>query len=204
MIIDPIGMSRRDLHELFLSAVVPRPIAFVSTVGEDGIYNLAPFSCFAPVGMKPPLVCMQIGWKREGQKKDTMRNIEFSGDFVVSVVDESLGKAMNQTSYDYPSDVDEFKEVGLTAIKSEKVKSPRLAESPVNMECKLLKLLPFGNAPDGCNVIIGEVLLFHVRDDLWAGDQVDVKRLNAIGRLGAQLYCRIGDMFEMERPTPFK
>ena len=204
MKIDPKGMSKRDLHELLLSAVLPRPIAFVSTVGEDGVFNLAPYSCFAPIGMQPPLVCMQIGWKRDGQKKDTLRNIEFSRDFVVNVVTETLAKPMNQSSYEYPSHVDEFKEVGLTALKSDLVKSPRLAESPVNMECKMLQITAFGGVPMGSNVIIGEVVLFHVKDELWAGDQIDASKLKAIGRLGGQLYCRTTDSFELERPNVFE
>ncbi len=204
MKLDPKGMRKRDLHELLLSAVLPRPIAFVSTIGEDGVHNLAPYSCFAPIGMKPPLVCIQIGWKRDGQKKDTLKNIEFSGDFVVNVVTETLAKAMNQSAYEYPSNVDEFKEVGLTPSKSDLVKSPLLAESPVNMECKMLQITAFGGIPMGSNVIIGEVVLFHVKDELWAGDQIDASKLKAIGRLGGQLYCRTTDTFEMERPNAFE
>ena len=204
MKIDPQGMRKRDLHELLLSAILPRPIAFVSTIGEDGIFNLAPYSCFAPIGIKPPLVCIQIGYKRDGQKKDTLRNIEFSGDFVVNVVTEPLAKAMNQSAYEYPSNVDEFKEVGLTPSKGDLVKSPLLAESPVNMECKMLQITAFGGIPMGSNVIIGEVVLFHVKDDLWAGDQIDASKLKAIGRMGGQLYCRTTDLFEMERPNVFE
>jgi len=187
-----------------LSAILPRPIAFVSTIGEDGVNNLAPYSCFAPIGMKPPLVCIQIGWKRDGQKKDTLRNIEFSRDFVVNVVTEPLAKAMNQSAYEYPSNVDEFKEVGLTPSKSDLVKSPLLVESPVNMECKMLQITAFGGIPVGSNVVIGEVVLFHVKDELWAGDQIDASKLKAIGRLGGQLYCRTTDIFEMQRPNVFE
>lgn len=194
------GLNKRDSHELLMSAILPRPIAFVSTVGEDGIFNVAPFSCFAPIGMKPALVCLQISWKRNGQKKDTLRNIEFTRDFVVNVVDESMAEVMNQASADYPSDVDEFKEVGLTAVKSDLVKAPRVAESPINMECKLLQILEFGEISTGSNVVIGEVVLVHVKDELWADDQIDISKWKPIGRLGGQLYCRMTDRFEMKRP----
>lgn len=200
MKIVPANLTKRDSHELFMSAIVPRPIAFVSTVGEDGVFNLAPFSAFAPLGLKPALVCLQIGYRRDGQKKDTLRNIEFSKDFVVNVVTESLDRAMNQTAAEYPSHVDEFKEVGLTAVKSDLVKAPRVAESPVNMECKLVQILGFGEPPDGGQVIIGEVVLVHVVDELWMGDQIDISKLKPIGRLGGQLYCRVSDIFEMKRP----
>ncbi len=197
----PAELNRKDSHDWMMAMILPRPIAFVSTVGEDGVFNLAPFSCFAPVSMKPALVCLQIGNKRDGQEKDTLRNIEFSKDFVINVVDESLAEAMNQSSADYPSDVDEFKEVGLTAVKSERVKAPRVAESPIHMECRLVQILKYGKAPAIANVVIGEVVLVQVRDDLLAGDQIDFSKLKAIGRLGRDLYCRTTDIFELKRPN---
>jgi len=194
------NLNKRDSHELLMSAILPRPIAFVSTVGKDGIFNVAPFSCFAPVGMKPALVCLQIGGRRDGQKKDTLENIEFSKDFVVNVVDESFADAMNQASFDYPSSVDEFEKIGLTPAKSEIVKAPRVAESPINMECRLLKILKFGEVPAESNIIIGELVLVHVKDELWAGDHIDISKWKPIGRLGEELYCRMTDIFEMKKP----
>ena len=200
MEITPRELNRKDAHELFMSAILPRPIAFVSTVGEDGILNLAAFSCFAVVGLNPALLCFYAGLKRDGRKKDTVVNIEFSGDFVVNIVDEPLAKAMNQASAEYTSDVDEFKEVGLTPVKSELVRAPRVAESPVNMECTLTEILESGAAASGGHIIMGEVVLVHVKDELWAGDQIEISKLKPIGRLGGDLYCRIADIFEMERP----
>jgi len=200
MKIIPANLNKRDSHELLMSAILPRPIAFVSTVGEDGIYNVAPFSCFAPIGMKPALVCLQISWKRDGRKKDTLMNIEFTKDFVVNAVDECIAEAMNQASADYPSNADEFKEVGLTALKSDLVKAPKVGESPINMECKLTEILEFGEVPTGGHVVIGEVVLVHVKDELWSGDQIDISKWKPIGRLGGQLYCRMTDIFEMRRP----
>lgn len=203
MKIIPANLNKRDSHELLMSAILPRPIAFVSTVGEDGIFNVAPFSCFAPIGMKPAFVCLQISWKRDGQKKDSLRNIEFTKDFVVNAVDESMAEAMNQASADYPSNVDEFKEVGLTALKSDLVKAPRVGESPINMECKLVQILEFGEVPTGGHVVIGEVVLVHVEDELWSVDQIDISKWKPVGRLGGQLYCRMTDIFEMRRPDYF-
>lgn len=200
MKITPSHLSKKSMHELVMSAILPRPIAFVSTLGEDGIFNLAPFSSFAPVGLKPALICLQIGWRRDGKKKDTLRNIEYAKEFVVSAVDEALAEAMNLTAVDYPSDIDEFKEAGLTAVKSDLVLAPRVAESPVNMECRLVRILEFGEAPTGSHIVIGEVLLYHVRDELWQGDEIDISKWKPIGRLGGDLYCRTRDMFEMKRP----
>ncbi len=203
MKINLTDLDRRASHELLMSAIVPRPIAFVSTIDKDNIFNLAPFSCFAPVGLKPARVCLSIDWRKDGKKKDTLNNIESTKDFVINVVDEALAEAMNQSSAEYPSDVDEFKEVGLTPLKSDLVKSPRVAESPVNMECTLLQVTEFGTFPTGGHMVIGEVVLVHVRDDLWNGESVDMERVKAIGRLGGELYCRTRDIFEMKRPYLF-
>lgn len=201
MKIDPGNLDWRDVHELLVSSVLPRPIAFVSTVGEDGVYNLAPFSFFTVVSVKPTVVGIAIGRRRNGQKKDTLVNVEFSKDFVVNIVTEGLAEAMNQASRDYPSHVDEFKEVGLTPAKSDFVKSPLVAESPVNMECRLMQILEFGEAPRVNSFVIAEVVRVHVKDDLWFKDTIKAAKLKAVGRLGEELYCRTTDMFEMKRPN---
>jgi flavin reductase (DIM6/NTAB) family NADH-FMN oxidoreductase RutF len=195
-----VNLSKRDLHVLFTSAIVPRPIAWVSTVGENGVFNLAPFSAFATIGLKPALVALGITWTRDGQKKDTLRNIEFSKEFVINVVTEELAKPMNQTCFEYSPDVSEFTEVGLTPLKSEVVKAPRLAESPVNMECRALEIMEFGKVPEGGHMIIGEVLVVHVKDEFWSDDHINMTKLKAIGRLGGDIYCRTTSVFEMHRP----
>lgn len=201
MKIDPRDVDYRDAYRLFTSAIVPRPIALASTIGENGIFNLAPFSAFAPMGSKPSLVHISIGRKRDGQKKDTLVNIEFSKDFVINVVNEDLAEAMNQSSAEYPGDVDEFKEVGLTPVKADIVKSPMVAESPVNMECQLVQILEFGDLPRRTSVVIGEVVRVHIKDELYVNGEIQVSALRALGRLGGHLYCRTTDIIEMERPV---
>ena len=200
MKIIPANLDIRDSHKLSTAVIVPRPIAFVSTIGDDGIFNLAPFSTFTTICIKPAVVCFSVAPRRDGQKKDTLKNIEFSKDFVINVVNEALAEMMNQTSADYPSFVDEFKEVGLTPIKSDMVKAPRAAESPIHMECKLLQILQFGKNPHGSNLIIGEVILVHVKDELYVNGEIQMSKLKAIGRLGGDSYCRTTDIFEMLRP----
>ena len=204
MKLDLADLDWRESYSLMTYIVVPRPIALVSTVGEDGVYNLAPFAFYGVMSVKPAIVFVGIGTKRrKRQKKDTLKNIEFSKDFVINAVNEALAEPMNQSSADYPSDVDEFKEVGLTAVKSDMVKAPRVAESPISMECKLRQILEFGEFPDSNNVVLGEVLRFHVSDDLWVNGQIEVSKLKAIARLGGESYCRTTDIFEMKRPyTP--
>ncbi len=200
MKIDPSNLNWEELHELLVGAVVPRPIAFVSTVGEDGVFNVAPFSFFAAMSMRPMLVGFTSIRKRDGQKKDTLVNSEFSKDFVVNVVTETLAQAMNQTATSYPSNVDEFKEAGLTPVKADIVKSPMVAESPINMECRLLQILEFGDLPRISSFIIGEVVRFHIKDELYVNNEIQMSELKAIARMGGQLYCRTTDIFEMTMP----
>ena len=200
MKIDPVGLDSREIHELMVGCVVPRPIAFVSTIGEDGVYNVAPFSFFTLLSMHPTVVGFAIGRKRGGSKKDTLVNIEFSRDYVINVVSEAIAPAMNQASGDYPSHVDEFKEAGLTPVASDVVKPPRVAESPIQIECRLMQIMEFGVFPRIHNFIVGEVLAVHVQDDLIVDGVIKSDRLKAVGRLGEDLYCRTGDLFEMKRP----
>jgi len=189
----------RGAHHLMAGAIVPRPIVLISTVGENGVYNVAPFATITRPSMKPPLLGFEVSTRRDGTKKDTSRNIEFSKDFVVNIVDESLAEAMNKASADYPSDVDEFKETGLTPLKADRVKAPIVGESPISFECQLLQILQFGELPKISQFIIGEVVMAHVRDDLWVDGGIDSRKLKAIGRLGTDLYCRTTDIFEMKR-----
>ncbi len=200
MKIDPANLDWREAHDLLAGAVVPRPIALVSTVGEDGVFNVAPFSFFAAICPKPMLVGFSPSWKRDGRKKDTLVNIEFSKDFVINVVTETLAEPMNQASYPYPSDVDEFKETGLTPVKADIVKSPMVAESPVNMECRLVQILEFGDAPRPSSFIIGEVVRIHIKDELYSNGAIQMSELKAIARMGGDLYCRTTGIFEMKRP----
>jgi len=184
-----------------VGAALPRPIAFISTAGENGIYNLAPYSFFIPLSAKPAIVGVGIGRKRDGSKKDTLVNIEFSKDFVINVVTESLAEAMNQTSGEYPPEVDEFQVAKLTPEKADLVKAPMVAESPVRMECRLLQILEYGEFSSIQNFVIGEVIRVHVKDEFWADGEIQSSRLKTIGRMGGDSYCRTTNIFEMKRPV---
>jgi flavin reductase (DIM6/NTAB) family NADH-FMN oxidoreductase RutF len=127
MKIDPSSLDPREVHELLVSCILPRPIILVSSIGKDGVYNAAPFSFCTVLSLNPALIGFAVGRKRSGIKKDTLVNIEFSGEFVVNVVPESLAGAMNQTGGGYPSDVDEFAEAGLTPVESDLIRPPRVA-----------------------------------------------------------------------------
>jgi len=195
MKIEMTDLSSGGVHELLTRSIAPLPIALISTVGEDGVYNAAPFSLIVPISYKPPIICVSFGLRR-GQKKDTLRNMEYSQDFVVNTMDESLIQSTIQASVDYPGDVDEIKEVGLTAVAGDKVKSPRIAEAHVSLECRLMQRLELGE--ELRNVVFGEVVLAHVKDELWVDGNADPYNLGVVGRLAGGIYCRTRDIFKVK------
>lgn len=197
---EPQNLDRHKLHDLLPGSLSPLPIAFISTVGEDGVFNAAPFSFVTPVSVKPPILCVSFGLKK-GQKKDTVRNIEYTGDFVVNIVDYAIMKPAVQASANYPVSVDEIKEIGLTALPGEKVKSPRIAEAPVNLECKVMFSLELAEGANLQKLVFGEVVLFHVKDEICLNGSIQPRLLKPIARLGTNLYCHTTDTFEM-KPLP--
>lgn len=201
MKLDIDRMDRIEAHHLMTDIVVPRPIAWVSTVDENGIFNLAPFSAFSLVNTKPPIIGFSVTARRDGKPKDTPTNIDAVKDFVIAIVNEELMPAMNITANVYPHEVSEFIEAGLTPIKGDVVKSAIVSEAPVNMECKLVQKMVFGEPPLQGIFFMGEVVRVHVRDDLYLNGEIQVMKLDAIGRLGGDYYCRTRDVFKMERPN---
>jgi len=137
--------------------------------------------------------------RREGQKKDTLVNIEATGEFVVNVVTESLAHKMNVTAAEYHSSVDEFSQAGLTPVESDKVRPPRVGESPISMECRLIQILEFGEMPRTTSFVIGEVIRIYLEDSVCKKENVDPSKLNVIGRLSGDFYCRNQGIFEMKR-----
>jgi flavin reductase (DIM6/NTAB) family NADH-FMN oxidoreductase RutF len=190
-----------DIYKLMVGAIVPRPIAFVSTVDEQGIYNLAPFSYFSAVCASPPtlLFCPAVRASTKG-KKDTLRNVLATKEFVVNIVSETIATAMNLTAAEVEPEVDEFDLSGLTPLASKSVKAPRVAESPVQMECRLREVVTISEEVGGGSIVIGEVLRFHVLEELVDNFRIDPDKLNAIGRMGGPTYCRTHDRFDIERP----
>jgi flavin reductase (DIM6/NTAB) family NADH-FMN oxidoreductase RutF len=203
MKVDPSTISAGEAYGWQAATILPRPIAWVATLNEDGSANLAPFSFFTGVSSDPPTCLICVARKRkepDGTRppKDTWRNIERTGEFVVHVVSDALGDQMNATARDLPYGMDEIAHVGLTKISCDKVTVPRIAEAPVAMECKLERIVEVGRS--GTAVIIGEILLWHVSDDLIVDGRLDPRRLDAIGRMGGSGYVRTRDLFDMSRP----
>jgi flavin reductase (DIM6/NTAB) family NADH-FMN oxidoreductase RutF len=201
MIITPSEHDYRDIYKLMIGAIVPRPIAFVSTISPNGIRNLAPFSFFTGISANPPVICFcPMIRGSDGGRKDTLRNIEAVKEFVVNIVSEEFAEQMNACSAEFPPDVDEFEVSGLTPVASDLVKPPRVKESHINMECRLVQIVDVSARPLGGSLVIGEVLRFHVDDSLFDNYKLDPDKLQAIGRMGGAAYTRTTDRFDMIRP----
>ena len=188
-------------NSVLTGIVVPRPIAFVSTVSNSGKFNLSPYSFFNAVSYNPPLVAFSSSmFTPEGKRKDSLANIKENGEFVVNIVVDQIAPLMNQTAAEYPEDISEFDISGLTPVKSEKITPPRVKESPVNMECKLDRIVDLGNDIDSYGLVIGEVVLVHIEDSMISGHRINHQKLNPIGRLAGNMYCKTNDTFELIRP----
>jgi flavin reductase (DIM6/NTAB) family NADH-FMN oxidoreductase RutF len=183
------NLDAPQAYKLLTGVVVPRPIAWVTTRSPEGVVNLAPFSTFTYVSTKPPMIGFNAG-RRAGQRKDTARNIQATGEFVVHVVDESLLEAMHESAVEHPPDVSEPELLGLELMASDRVGVPRLVAPRVAMECRFHSATPYGDT--GSEFIVGEVLVFHVRDELMDDGKVDTAQLNPVCRLGGPRYARLG------------
>ena len=207
--LNPANCEPRQIYKLMTGIIVPRPIALVSTMDRNGIANLAPFSFFSGVGSNPPTVLFcptvrapnrsaSISWP--DIRKDTLRNVEETGEFVVNVVSEAIAAAANAASAEVPPEVDEFVLAGLTPLASHAVRPPRVAESPAQMECKLLQVIYTSHAPGGGVIVLGEVVRFHLREDLFEDFRVDPAGLDAVGRMAGNSWVRTRDRIEFIRP----
>jgi flavin reductase (DIM6/NTAB) family NADH-FMN oxidoreductase RutF len=203
---DPGEHSPTDLYKLMISMVVPRPIAFVSSLDAQGVRNLAPFSYFMACSADPPVICFVASHRSAARPaKDTLTNILAKEEFVVNIVSEDFAEKMNLTAAEVPPEVDEFVISGLTPLASELVLPPRVAESHAQMECRLRTTLPISNQDGNTNTIVfGDVLRFHVDEAVLAmpgdGYKIDPGKLLAIGRMGGPTYTRTRDRFDLARP----
>jgi flavin reductase (DIM6/NTAB) family NADH-FMN oxidoreductase RutF len=200
--VDPCSTDYPSVYKLLIGSVVPRPIAFVSTVNTEGVFNVAPFSFFTVASSNPPVLVFTVGNRATPDpRKDTLRNITTAGEFVVNIVSEEFGDKMNLCAGDYPAEVDEFQVSGLTPVPSDLVKAPRVAESHINMECRLLYSISMSGLVNGGNLVLGEVVRFHIDDAYFSNYRIDQDKLAAIGRMAGNSYTRTKDRFDMIRPA---
>lgn len=201
MQIDPASLAPRDMYQLMIAAITPRPIAWVSTISPRGITNLAPFSFFNGVAANPPTIVFSPVNHRDGSKKDTVVNVEQTSELVVNVVDFASREAMNATSSEIDYELSEFERFGVAAAPSVKVRPPRVATSPVSFECVLHQIVPVGSGALAANLIIARIVFVHVDERVRGADgRLDPAALDTIGRLGADHYTRTTDRFSLPRP----
>lgn len=204
MILEPETTAPRDFYRFMVSAVVPRPVAWVSTLSAGGVANLAPFSYFNGVTSRPPMISISVGSRRwEGGlvPKDTLRNIEETKEFVVHVTTEPLAEVANLSAAEHPPDVSEITELGLTPVPSVRVRPPRILESPIALECVLDRIIPVGDPPL-TGLVLGVIVLAHVDESVWNPEtkSVDIAKLKPVSRLGGELWAPVHDVFQLERP----
>ena len=201
MIYDPTEHPLLETHKLMIGSIVPRPIAFVSTLSKDGLENLAPFSYFNGICSNPPSIMFcpaRRGY--DGKTKDTLNNIRDTEEFAVNIVSEDFAEQMVSTSTDFEPEVNEFEISGLTPEPCQKISPPKVAEAKISFECKLNKIIPVGNeGPGGGFVVIGTIVLFHIDDDVYEDGYINLKKLRPIGRLAGNMYTRTTDKLEIIR-----
>jgi len=201
--LDPQMLGERETYKLLIRCVVPRPIAWVSTIDQAGVRNLAPFSFFNGIGSNPPALSISVNYiDSPDKRKDTLRNITDTGEFVVNIVDEDLAQAMNATAASYPPGVDEFDIAGLATLPSVTVRPGRVAGAPVSLECRLFTLVPVGEGPGSATLVVGVIQMIHVRSEIIdERHHVDITKMRPIARLAGSGYAYVHDTFEMVRPV---
>ncbi|WP_459500888.1 flavin reductase family protein [Bacillus sp. C1] len=198
--IDPLQNTERENYKFLIGSIIPRPIAFVTTISRDRILNGAPFSYFNIVSSNPPMISLAIQ-RSEGRQKDTAKNILDSKEFVVHIVDEENVEMVNKTAANLPSNQSEIELANFTTVESEKISALGVQEAKIRLECVLEHSLELGGSDSpGCDLIIGKVVQFHVENEIYEKERIDPKGLAAVSRLAGHNYAKIGEIFSIERP----
>lgn len=201
MIVDFQHLKPREAYAWMTSTIMPRPIAWVSTVSTEGRANLAPFSFFQGVTSNPPTLMFVPVNTRAGTKKDTVHNLEATREFVVNVVSFAQAEAMNASSAPLPFGESEFEAFGIATVPAQRVRPPRVAGAPVSFECELHSIVPIGEGACAANVVFGRILIAHVADEVLDADgRADAGKLDLIGRLGGESFARTTERFSLKRP----
>ena len=195
MRIDPAYLDPETAYRLITGVVVPRPIAWVTSLSATGVLNLAPFSAFMFVAPKPPMLAISVG-RKGGIYKDTAQNILNNEEYVVHIADSSLMTAVHESSTEHPPDVSEVEELRLSTLPGERIKVPRLAAAPVAMECRFRQCLEFGETRS--RLIVGEVLVFHIRDGLLQNGKIETRALDPIARIAGPRYAKLGEIITLK------
>lgn len=197
MLLDPEKESPGRVYSTMIRAITPRPIAWVSSVSAGGVSNLAPFSYFNGVSTTPAALMFSAVNKPDGTKKDTVRNIESTKQFVVNIVPHAVAEKMAITASDFDYEVSEFEKAGLTERPSHRVNVPSVVQSPIQFECELMQIVNIGKGPLAANVIFGRILLMSIDESVLKDDKIDPDLVDSIGRMGGRGYCRTTERFTL-------
>lgn len=195
MRIDPAELGAERIYRLMTGIVVPRPIAWVTSLSAKGVLNLAPFSAFTFVSQKPPMLAISVG-RKGADYKDTAHNILDTEEYVIHIADTPLMNAVHDSSVEHPPEISEVEHLGLETLPCDLVKVRRLAAAPVAMECRFRQCLEFGDAKS--RLIVGEVVMFHLRDGLVNDGKVETRALDPIARIGGPRYARLGEIVTLQ------
>lgn len=193
MVIDPSTLSAPAIYKLLMGVIVPRPIAWVTSLSNTGVVNAAPFSSFCSVSTDPPMIGINIGRRGRGLK-DTARNITARGEFVVNIADESMVEKVHSCGVEYPAEVSELAEIGLATLPSETMETPGIAVAPVQLECILHQVLEFGHTTQ---FFVGQIKRFRIRDDLYRDGKVVTAELRPLARVAGPVYAKLGEMMTL-------
>lgn len=198
--IDPADNTERENYKFLIGSIIPRPIAFVTTLSKEGTLNGAPFSYFNIVSSKPPMISLAIQ-RSEGKQKDTARNILDAKEFVVHIVDEQNVEKVNKTAANLPPNQSEIALANFTPVESVKISVPGVKEAKIRMECSFEHSLELGESDlPGCDLIIGRVVQFHIENEIYENGRINPIALGAVSRLAGSNYAKIGEIFSIERP----
>ncbi|MGP7816270.1 flavin reductase family protein [Niallia sp. 01092] len=199
--IDPAALSAKEVYKFFIGSIIPRPIAFVTTLTEGTILNGAPFSFFNIVSSDPPILSIAVQ-RKEMIQKDTARNIQQTKEFVIHICDEDNIEKINETAANFPSDISEIEEAKLQPVDSWLISTPGIMEAKIRIECKLEKIITINNeeGKPACDLILGRAVYFHISDDLYKDGKIDAKRLKPVSRMAGNDYSKLGETFTIERP----
>ncbi|MFC0560091.1 flavin reductase family protein [Halalkalibacter alkalisediminis] len=199
--VDPSDLVEQENYKFLTGSIIPRPVAFVTTLSKDRVLNAAPFSYFNIVSANPPMISVSVQ-RSNGVMKDTSRNAIEHKEFVVHVADEFYLNQLNVTAKSLPSNVSEVEDAKLTPVESLKIKVPGIQEAKVRMECILEKAISLGGTEQepACELLIGRVVQYHIQEELYQNGRIDAENLRPISRLAGNFYAKLGEMIELERP----
>lgn len=202
LVIDPALLSAKDIYKFLIGSILPRPIAFVTSIGEENTVNGAPFSFFNIVSSDPPILSISVQ-RKDYIQKDTARNISINKEFVIHICDQKNIEKINKTAASLPSNQSEIDYAQMEKVESTKISTPGIIEAKIRIECKLEHMITIANdeGKATCDLILGRAVCFHIEEELYEDGKIDARQLKPVARLAGDDYSKLGEMFTIKRPN---